>query len=132
MAYDKAVLFRLKTTINNKEECKTYKIDCCDWGWLVEDSELISFIDFGETEYKAILSPLEAIRRYENQKDKILKRRISDLKYFKEQYDKEKSEFYLNLYTDTKDKFNYYEKFMYDRRLQKITFHKYFWESGLN
>jgi hypothetical protein len=89
LAYDKAVTFCCK---NNLEDEKTtnYRIDSCEWGWLAKDSELVEQVIGGEADYHAILTPLEAIKRYEKQKDEIEEIKIYQLKLYQERYEKSK------------------------------------------
>ena len=131
MAYDKAVTFCCK---NNLEDEKTtnYRIDSCEWGWLAKDSELVEQVIGGEADYHAILTPLEAIKRYEKQKDEIEEIKIYQLKLYKERYEKSKNLFDFSFYSKTKHDFDRYQSCMYDRRLINITFEKFFWESGMN
>ena len=131
MAYDKAVIFNYKNNLKD-EKTLSYRVNSCEWGWLVKDSELLERIYNGELEYFSILDSLEAIRRYEQKKEAIEKIRIAQLNYYKENYQKYKEAFYLACYEMTKRDFDSYEKLIYDKRLVKITFEKFFWESGLN
>ena len=124
MAYDKAVTFCCKNNLDD-EQTTNYRIDSCEWGWLVEDSELVKKVIGGETDYHAILTPLEAIKRYEKQKDKIEEIKIYQLKLFQEHSS-------LSFYSKKKHDFDRYQSCMYDRRLINITFEKFFWESGMN
>ena len=131
MAYDKAVIFCCK---NNLEDEKTtnYRIDSCEWGWLAKDSELVEQVIGGEADYHAILTPLEAIKRYEKQKDEIEEIKIYQLKLYQERYEKSKNLFDFSFYSKKKHDFDHYQSCMYDRRLINITFEKFFWESGMN
>ncbi len=131
MAYDKAVIFNYKKNLKD-EKTLSYRINNCEWGWLVKDSELLEYVNLGELEYYSILESAEAIHRYEAKKEEIEKVRISKLNYYKENYQKNKEPFYLSCYELTKNEFDYYQRFIYDRRLVSIKFDKYFWESGLN
>ena len=131
MAYDKAVIFNYKKNLKD-EKTLSYRINSCEWGWLVKDSELVKHVYLGEVEYYSILEPVEAIYRYETKKEEIEKKRISKLNYYKENYQKNKEPFYLSCYELTKNEFDNYQKFIHDRRLVSIKFDKYFWESGLN
>ena len=131
LAYDKAVIFNYKNNLKD-EKTLSYRVNSCEWGWLVKDSELLEHINWGEIEYYSILEPVEAIRRYETKKEEIEKVRISKLNYYKENYLKNKEPFYLSCYQMTKNDFDYYQRLIYDRRLVSIKFDKYFWESGLN
>ena len=131
MAYDKAVTFCYKNNLEDKQTTN-YRIDSCEWGWLVEDSELVKKVIGGEIDYHAILTPLEAIKRYEKQKDKIEEIKISQLKLFQECYEKSKKLFDFSFYNKKKHDFDRYQSYMYDRRLVNITFEKFFWESGMN
>ena len=131
MAYDKAVTFCCK---NNLEDEKTtnYRIDSCEWGWLAKDSELVEQVIGGEADYHAILTPLEAIKRYEKQKDEIEEIKIYQLKLYQERYEKSKNLFDFSFCSKKKHDFDRYQSCMYDRRLINITFEKFFWESGMN
>ena len=131
MAYDKAVTFCCK---NNLEDEKTtnYRIDSCEWGWLAKDSELVEQVIGGEADYHAILTPLEAIKRYEKQKDEIEEIKIYQLKLYQERYEKSKNLFDFSFYSKKKHDFDRYQSCMYDRRLINITFEIFFWESGMN
>lgn len=132
MAYDKAVLFKCYKRLNNYKDTVTYKFNNCDWGWFVEDHELEEFIDLGELEYKKELSPLETLMRFENNYTSFLNQKKINLENIKNLFHKYNEEHFKisfkNLYRD----FSSFENLIYDKRVIKVIFHKYWWESGLN
>ena len=132
MAYDKAVLFKCLKKLNNHKETITYRFTSCPWGWLVKDSELEEFIDLGETEYKKELSPLETIIRFENNYEIFMKEKLNQRQTYKDLYDQYKDKQTLLIYKNLANEYNNYENLIYDKRVINVTFHKYWWESGLN
>jgi len=132
LAYDKAVLFKCLKKLNNHNETITYRFTSCPWGWLVKDSELEEFIDLGETEYKKELSPLETIIRFENNYKVFMQEKLYKRQTYKDLYDQYKEKQTLLIYKKLVNEFNQYENLIYDKRVINVTFHKYWWESGLN
>ena len=132
MAYDKAVEFKCLKKLNNHKDTITYRFSSCPWGWLVEDSELEKFIDLGETEYQKKLSPLETIIRFENYYKIFMQEKLNKRKTYKDLYDQYKEKQTLVIYRNLINDYNQYENLIYDKRVINVTFHKYWWESGLN
>jgi len=132
LAYDKAVEFKCLKKLNNHKDTITYRFSSCPWGWLVEDSELEKFIDLGETEYKKELSPLETIIRFEKNYRNFVEEKLNKGQTYKDLYDQYKEKQTLLFYKKLVNEFNQYENLIYDKRVISVTFHKYWWESGLN
>ena len=99
---------------------------------MVEDSELEKFIDLGETEYKKELSPLETIIRFEKNYRNFLEEKLNKGQIYKDLYDQYKEKQTLLFYKKLVNEFNQYENLIYDKRVIGVTFHEYWWESGLN
>ena len=132
MAYDKAVQFKCLKKLNNFKDTITYRFNNCDWGWLVEDNELEKFIDLGETEYKKELSPLDTIIRFEKNYHSFENEKINKYKIYKNLYEKYKEKQTIHTYKKFIQEAEKFENLIYDKRVINITFHKYWWESGLN
>ena len=132
MAYDKAVIFKCLKKLNNHKEIINYRFSSCPWGWLVKETELEKFIELGETEYKKELSPLETIIRFENNYRDFIEEKLNQGQTYKNLYDQYKEKQTLLIYKKLVNEFNQYENLIYDKRVINVTFHKYWWESGLN
>lgn len=131
MAYDKAVIFTcLKSYDHSKKDI--FRINSCDWGWLVNDCELETHSYLGETEYKTTLTSLESIVRYEKNKKQIKEKIQSNLKYYIKHYNETKIPAYLEMLKSAKQDFETFEKCIYNKMLIDVTFEKYWFESGLN
>ena len=132
MAFDKAVIFNCKKNINKSNEIVSYRFDNCDWGWLINSRELISRKYLGEIDFIKTLSPLETIKRYEIQKEKILELQNTTLKSLRNIYRQYKELKILNLFLNTKKDFQLFGRLIYDTRVINVCFNKHWWESGLN
>ena len=132
MAYDKAVIFNCLKKLNNHKENVKYRFNNCDWGWLVEDSELEEFVDLGETEYKKELSPVEVLIRFENNYHLFEEEKKNKYQTYKNLYDKYKEKQTIQIYKKFIQDYEQFESLIYDKRVINITFHKYWWESGMN
>jgi hypothetical protein len=105
--------------------------DNCLFGWFVKDEELSEMTIMGELEYKAILSPEEMVKRFEANRSKIEKSKASEEKYakwYRENTTNPSEEFLKG----RKIKYFQFQRLVYDRRVVRIIFHKFWWESGLN
>lgn len=51
---------------------------------------------------------------------------------YKDLYDQYKEKQTIPIYKKLVNEFNQYENLIYDKRVINVTFHKYWWESGLN
>ena len=132
MAYNKAVIFNCLKKLNNHKETVKYRFNNCDWGWLVEDSELEEFIDLGETEYKKELSPVEALIRFENNYLLFEEEKKNKYQTYKNLYEKYKEKQTIEIYKNFVQDYEQFQSLIYDKRVINITFHKYWWESGMN
>ena len=132
MAYDKAVLFKCLKKLDNCKDTVTYRFTSCPWGWLAKDSELEKFIDLGETEYKTKLSPFKTIARFEKNYQLFIDKKLKQFQTYKNLYDQYKEKQTLVVYRNLVNDYNQYENLIYDKRVINVTFHKYWWESGLN
>ena len=132
MAYDKAVQFKCVKKLDNYEDTLTFKFTNCGWGWLVDDKELSEFIELGELEFKKELSPFETLLRFEKNYNQYLAEKKSKLQELKNIYDRYKEKQILRTYKNLYQDFESYENLIYDKRVVNVTFHKYWWESGLN
>jgi len=132
LAYDKAVLFKCLKKLNNCKDTVTYRFMSCPWGWLAKDNELEKFIDLGETEYKTKLSPFETIARFEKNYQLFIEEKLKQFQTYKNLHDQYKEKQTLVIYRNLINDYNQYENLIYDKRVINVTFHKYWWESGLN
>ena len=130
MAYDHKVIFEVRKSFKN-DEVDEFVFDTCDYGWFVTDDELSEMMIDGELEYKAILSPEEMVKRFEANKSEIEKSKAGEEKYAKwyRENTKNPSEEFLK---GRKIKYSQFERLVYDRRVVRVIFHKFWWESGLN
>ena len=130
MAYDQKVIFEVKTSLKSDVKVE-YPFFDWEWGWVVKESELSEMMIDGELEYKAILSPEEMVKRYEANKSEIEKSKVGEEKYAKwyRENTTNPSEDFLK---GRKLKYSQFERFVYDRRVVRVIFHKFWWESGLN
>lgn len=130
MAYDKKVIFEVKKS-SDSDEKNEYVFDNCLYGWFVKDEELSEMMIDGELEYKAILSADEMVKRFEANKlqfEKDKKANDSYAKWYLESTEKPD----INFLKDRKIRYIHFERLVYDRRLVRVIFHKFWWESGLN
>lgn len=130
MAYGKLIIFELKKSFDD-ETIERVDFDNCTWGWFIKDNELNKVIVDWEQEYQAMLSPEEMIRRFEANKLEFDKSKTANDRYVKwylETTEKPDMEF---LKSRKKD-YLIFERLVYDRRLIRVNFHKYWWESGMN
>ena len=132
MAYDKAVIFNCLKKLNNHKETIKYRFNNCDWGWLVEENELEKFIDLGETEYKKELSPVEVLIRFENNYHLFEEEKKNKYQTYKNLYEKYNEKQTIEIYKNFVQDYEQFEGLIYDKRVINITFHKYWWESGMN
>lgn len=132
MAYDKAVQFKCLKKFNDHNDTVTFRFNNCDWGWLVEDKELEEFKDLGETEYKKELSPLETMIRFERNYHLFENKKIDKYKTYKNLYEQYKEKQTIQIYKNFIQEAEQFENLVYDKRVINITFHKYWWESGMN
>ena len=130
MAYDQKVIFEVKTSLNSDNKVE-YPFFDCEWGWVVKESELSEMMIDGELEYKAILSPEEMVKRYEANKSEIEKSKSGEERYAK-WYRENTQNPSEDLLKERKIKYSQFERLVYDRRLVRVIFHKFWWESGLN
>jgi hypothetical protein len=130
VAYGKLIIFELKKSFDD-ETIERVDFDNCTWGWFIKDNELNKVIVDWEQEYQAMLSPEEMIRRFEANKLEFDKSKTANDRYVKwylETTEKPDMEF---LKSRKKD-YLIFERLVYDRRLIRVNFHKYWWESGMN
>lgn len=130
MAYDKKVIFEVKKS-SDSDEKNEFVFDNCLYGWFVKDEELSEMMIDGELEYKAILSADEMVKRFEANKlqfEKDKKANDSYAKWYLESTEKPD----INFLKDRKIRYIHFERLVYDRRLVRVIFHKFWWESGLN
>ena len=132
MAYDKAVIFNCLKKLNNHKETIKYRFNNCDWGWLVEENELEKFIDLGETEYKKELSPVEILIRFENNYHLFEEEKKNKYQTYKNLYEKYNEKQTIEIYKNFVQDYEQFEGLIYDKRVINITFHKYWWERGMN
>ena len=130
MAYDQKVIFEVKTSLSSDTKVE-YPFFDCEWGWVVKENELSEMMIDGELEYKAILSPEEMVKRYEANKSEIEKSKAGEERYAKwyRENTTNPSEDFLK---GRKLKYSQFERLVYDRRVVRVIFHKFWWESGLN
>ena len=130
MAYDQKVIFEVKTSLDSDIKVE-YAFTDCEWGWVVKDDELSEIMIDDELEYKAILSPEEMVKRFEANKSEIEKSKASEERYakwYRENTTNPSEEFLKG----RKIKYFQFQRLVYDRRVVRIIFHKFWWESGLN
>jgi|SRR6056300_703430 hypothetical protein len=130
MAYDQKIIFEVKTSFDSDTKVE-YTFEGCEWGWFVKDSELSEMTIMGELEYKAILSPEEMVKRFEANKKEIENSKAAAdryAKWYRENTENPSEEFLKG----KKIKFFQFERLVYDRRVIRIIFHKFWLESGLN
>ena len=130
MAYGKLIIFELKKSFDD-DTIEKVDFDNCEWGWFIKENELTETMINDEKEFQAMLSPEEMIKRFEAnklqfEKDKAANDRYA--KYYIETTEKPDMEFLKRRKSDH----IVFERLVYDRRVVRITFHKYWWESGLN
>ena len=130
MAYGKLIIFELNKAFDD-ESIEKVDFDNCTWGWFIKDDELNKVTVDWEQEYQAMLSPEEMIKRFEANKLEFEKSKIANDRYAKwylETTEKPDMEFLKS----RKQDYLIFERLIYDRRLIRVNFHKYWWESGLN
>jgi len=130
MAYIKLVIFEIKENMGTAK-IDNVEFDNCEWGWLVKDEELEKINVDGETEFRALLHPDEATKRFEKNIADFEATKISEERYAKwylENTEKPDHDFLKRRKSDLK----LFEKLIYDKRIVRIIFHKYWNESGLN
>jgi len=130
MAYGKLIIFELKKSFDDNTIEKV-DFDNCEWGWFIKEEELTKTIVDDETEYHAMLAPEEMIKRFEKKKLQFEKNKKDNDRYAKWYLEvTEKPD--MNFLKRRKQDYIIFERLVYDRRLIRINFHKYWWESGLN
>ena len=130
MAYDHKVIFEVRKSLKSDEKDE-FVFDTCDYGWFVTDDELSEMTIDGELEYKAILSPEEMVKRFEANKLEFEKDKESNDRYTK-WYLESTPNPDLDFLKRRKLRYLHFERLVYDRRLVRVKFHKFWWESGLN
>jgi len=61
-----------------------------------------------------------------------MQEKLNKRQTYKDLYDQYKEKQTLLIYKKLVNEFNQYENLIYDKRVINVTFHKYWWESGLN
>ena len=130
MAYDQKVIFEVKTSLNSDTKAE-YPFFDCEWGWVVEENELSEMMIDGELEYKAILSAEEMVKRFEANKLEFEKNKKANDRYAK-WYLESTPNPSMEFLKGRKLRYIHFERLVYDRRLVRVIFHKFWWESGLN
>ena len=130
MAYGKLIIFEIKKSFDD-DTIEKVDFDNCEWGWFVKESELNETIIDGEKEFQAILSPEEMVKRFEANKLQFEKNKASNDRYAK-YYIETTENPDMNFLQRRKSDYLVFEKLVYDPRVVRVTFHKYWWESGLN
>ena len=130
MAYDHKVIFEVRKSFEN-DEVDEFVFDTCDYGWFVTDDELSEMTIDGELEYKAILSAEEMVKRFEANKLEFEKDKESNDRYAK-WYLESTPNPNIDFLKRRKIRYLHFERLVYDRRLVRVIFHKFWWESGLN
>ena len=130
MAYDHKVIFKVRKSLEN-DEIDEFVFDTCDYGWFVTDDELSEMTIDGELEYKAILSPEEMVKRFEANKFEFEKDKTANDRYAK-WYLESTPNPDMGFLKRRKIRYLQFERLVYDRRLVRVIFHKFWWESGLN
>lgn len=130
MAYDHKVIFEVRKSFKN-DEVDEFVFDTCDYGWFVTDDELSEMMIDGELEYKAILSPEEMVKRFEANKLEFEKEKADNDRYAK-WYLESTPNPSMEFLKGRKLRYLHFERLVYDRRLVRVIFHKFWWESGLN
>jgi hypothetical protein len=130
MAYDHKVIFEVRKSFKSDEKDE-FVFDTCDYGWFVTDDELSEMMIDGELEYKAILSPEEMVKRFEANKLEFEKDKEANDRYAK-WYLESTPNPSMEFLKGRKLRYLHFERLVYDRRLVRVIFHKFWWESGLN
>ena len=130
MAYDHKVIFEVRKSFKSDEKDE-FVFDTCDYGWFVTDDELSEMMIDGELEYKAILSPEEMVKRFEANKLEFEKDKAANDRYAK-WYLESTPNPSMEFLKGRKLRYLHFERLVYDRRLVRVIFHKFWWESGLN
>lgn len=130
MAYDHKVIFEVRKSFKSDEKDE-FVFDTCDYGWFVTDDELSEMMIDGELEYKAILSPEEMVKRFEANKLEFEKEKADNDRYAK-WYLESTPNPSMEFLKGRKLRYLHFERLVYDRRLVRVIFHKFWWESGLN
>jgi hypothetical protein len=130
VAYDQKVIFEVKKSLDS-DEIQQYVFDNCLFGWFVKDEELSEMMIDGELEYKAILSAEEMVKRFEANKLEFEKDKKANDRYAK-WYLESTPNPSMEFLKGRKIRYIHFERLVYDRRLVRVIFHKFWWESGLN
>lgn len=130
MAYDQLVVFELKKSFSD-EEIEKVDFDNCLFGWFIKEDELVETMIDGEIEFQAVLSPDEMIKRFEANKLEFEKDKAANDRYAK-WYLESTPKPDMDFLKRRKQNYIIFERLVYDRRLVRVIFHKYWWESGLN
>ena len=130
MAYDQKVIFEVKTSLDSDIKVE-YAFTDCEWGWVVKEDELSEMMIDGELEYKAILSAEEMVKRFEANKLEFEKSKKANDRYAK-WYLESTPNPSMEFLKGRKIRYIHFERLVYDRRLVRVIFHKFWWESGLN
>ena len=130
MAYDHKVIFEVRKSFKSDDKDE-FVFDTCDYGWFVTDDELSEMMIDGELEYKAILSPEEMVKRFEANKLEFEKEKADNDRYAK-WYLESTPNPSMEFLKGRKLRYLHFERLVYDRRLVRVIFHKFWWESGLN
>ena len=130
MAYGQLVVFELKKSFDD-DEIEKVDFDNCLFGWFIKEDELVKTTIDGEIEFQAVLSADEMIKRFEANKLQFEKDKTANDRYAK-WYLETTPEPDIEFLKRRKQDYLIFERLIYDRRLIRVTFHKYWWESGLN
>ena len=127
MPYINCVIFRFK----KKKQGEPVIIDDCDWGWLVEDNELVEGLKSQKKEYKKKLSREETQKRFNLIKTKFLKDKENYKEFAKFHVDKFEMPD-LNLGDKVKKDFKKYEELIQNPDVASVTFYRYWWHTSLH
>ena len=130
MAYSKLVIFEIKESIGTAK-IDNVEFDNCEWGWLVKEDELERINVDGEVEFRATMHPDEATDRFEKNISEFESAKLAEERYAKWYLENTQNPDH-DFLKRKKNELILFEKLIYDKRVVRLIFHKYWFETGLN